>query len=158
MKAAFVCAAGLGLALASSGPLAQISWKSTCTNTGTGSAESLAEGHTLTVGAATCVIEGGPLHGAVSTQGAMWETVKGEATLLSGDGVVRKPGTTAVYRLTGGRMTLLTKEGRPAGWTARGSGVFTLGVGEGTVLKGRPYSWTANATGPGKYAVEVTVD
>jgi hypothetical protein len=79
-------------------------------------------------------------------------------SLLSADGVVRKPGSTGAYKLTSGTITILMQDGKPAGWTGSGTGVYTMGVGDAAPLKGKPFSWTAKATGPRSYVIESKLD
>ena len=151
----------LGLALAASAAFGQ-SWKAHCTNIGASNPEPLGDrdGHAISVANSVCTIEGGPWDGGVSTQSVIWEVDrdKGTFTLLSGEGVTRKPGGTAVYRNTGGTLTVAMKDGKPAGWTAAGSSVMTMAVGEGASMKGKAISWTGRATGPRTYVIESKVD
>lgn len=148
----------LGIAICAGGALAQTAWKANCITSGSGAPEVLGEGHVFWVAAATCVIEGGPVDGAVITQNAIWENVKGAGTLLSGDGVVRKPGGVAAYRLNNATMKVLAQDGKPVGWEASGSTFYTLGTGSAASLKGKTASWTARATGPKTYVIENKLD
>lgn len=98
------------------------------------------------------------MNGGVATQHALWEFEKGRMLLLSGDGVVRKPGSVLTYKLTSGTGTLLIKDGKPAGWTGSGTGVYTAGSGDAAMLKGKTFTWTGRATGPGTHVIESTHD
>jgi hypothetical protein len=150
-----------GLALAAGAALGQ-SWKANCTNIGASNPEPLGdrEGHAVSVANSVCIIEGGPFHGAVSTQSVVWEmdAAKGLFTLVAGDGVTRRPGTMSVYRNTAGTLTPIMKDGKPAGWTTSGTSVMTVAVGEAAPLKGKTISWTGQATGPRTYVIESKVD
>jgi hypothetical protein len=149
----------LGLTLTVGGAFGQTTWKTVCTNSGGAAPEPLGrEGLALSVASATCIADGGPMSGGVVTQNALWESDKGTGTLLSADGVVRKPGSTAAYKLLTGTLNTVMKDGKPAGWTGSGKGVYTLAVGEAASLKGKTFSWTGKATGPRTYVIESTLE
>lgn len=151
--------AALGLALAAGGAFGQISEKVNCTSSGGAAPEPLgAEGRALAVATAACVIEGGLMSGGVATQNALWEIDKGKMLLLSADGVVRKPGSILTYKLTNGTLTMLMQDGKPAGWTGSGTGVYTTGSGEAAAMKGKSFSWTGRATGPRTHIIESKLD
>jgi hypothetical protein len=148
----------LVLSLGVGGALAQTTWKMTCASSGSGGLEKAGEGHVFWVSAATCVDEGGPLSGGVVTQNAIWENINGVGTLLSGDGVSRRPDGAYVYRTSSATMKMLMKEGKPVGWEASGTGVYTLGSGAAASLKGKSISWTARSTGPRTYVIDNKID
>jgi hypothetical protein len=148
----------VGLALCVGGAFAQTTWKMTCTVSGSGAPETVGEGQNLWVGPATCMEEGGPLPGGVVTQNSIWEHVKGAGTLLSGDGVSRNPGGTYAYRTNSATMKTLMQDGKPVGWEASGTGVYTLGAGTAGSLKGKTVSWTARSTGPRTYVVDNKIE
>jgi hypothetical protein len=159
MKAPYGLFAALGLALAASGAFAQISEKINCTSSGGAAPEPLgAEGRALAVATATCITEGGALSGGVATQNGLWEIDKEKMLLLSADGVVRKPGSILTYKLTSGTITMLVQDGKPAGWTGSGTGVYTTGSGEAAMMKGKSFSWTGTATGPRTHVIESKLD
>jgi hypothetical protein len=151
----------VGLALAAGAASGQ-TWKANCTNVGASNPEPLGDrdGHAISVADSVCTIEGGPFHGGVSTQSVIWEVDrdKGVFTLLSGDGVTRKPGAMGVYRNTAGTLTFVMKDGKPAGWTITGSSVIAMAAGEAASMKGKTVSWTGRATGPRTYVIESKVD
>lgn len=149
----------LGMAFVTGAAFGQ-TWKAHCTSIGPGGAEPLGdrEGHGLAVASAVCTVEGGPLNGGITTQQVIWEGDKGTSTLLSGDGVTRKPGTTAAFRNTAGTLTMVMKDGKPAGWTASGTSVITTAVGEAASMNGKSVSWTGRATGPRTYVIESKLD
>lgn len=152
----------LGLMLAPGAAFAQTTWKAHCTNIGPAASEALGdrEGHGLSVANSVCTVEGGPFNGGVTTQQVIWEgdQAKGASTLVSGDGVTRKPGATSAYRNTAGTLTYVMKDGKPAGWTASGTSVITIAVGEAASMKGKSVSWTGRATGPRTFVIESKVD
>lgn len=158
MKTTFSFCIALGLALGAGGALAQTTWKLNCTSSGSGAAETVGEGHVFWVSAAACTEEGGPLGGAVATQNAIWENIKGTGTLLSGDGVARSPRGATAYRNNSGTMKMLMQDGKPVGWEATGAAVFTLATGAAASMKGKTFSWTAKATGPRTYVIETKMD
>jgi hypothetical protein len=158
-KHVWIAAGFVSLALTAGNALAQVS-KYNCTNNGPNLPEPLGdrEGHFLLVAAGSCVIEGGVLDGTVVSQNTIWDNDKGVVTILSADGVARKPGSVAVYKVTGGTLSYIMQDGKPAGWTASGKGVYTLAVGGAAALAGKSYSWTARATGPRTYSIESKLD
>ncbi|MBI5275885.1 MAG: hypothetical protein HY854_05440 [Burkholderiales bacterium] len=150
---------GLGLALCAGGALGQTSWRMNCISSGSGAPEPVGEGHAFWVAAAACVEEGGPLgSNAVATQNTIWENFKGAGTILSGDGVGRSPNGAIAYRQNGGTMKVLMQDGRPVGWEASGSGVWTLATGAAAPFKGKTFAWTAKPTGPRTYVIDVKVN
>ena len=134
--------------------------KSTCMNAGPNVPEPLGDrdGHAVQVSDGTCMTEGGLLEGTVMTQHTIWELDKGVLNILSAHGVSRKPGTTVSYRVTNGALTFMMKDGKPAGWTASGKGVYTLATGSAAALMGKTFSWNGSATGPRSYVIETKVD
>lgn len=134
--------------------------KSTCMNVGGGVPEPVGdrEGHAIQVSLGSCMTEGGPLDGTVMTSNTIWEADKGSMVILSADGVSRKPGTLAAYRVTAGTLTWQMQDGKPVGWTASGKGVYTMASGSASALAGKSFSWTGRATGPRSYVLEAKVD
>lgn len=116
------------------------------------------EGHGLQVSAATCAVTGGLLDGTMATHHAIYEHDKGTARLHSADDVYRKPGTRAVTRLTSGTVEMVMKDGKFAGWTASGKGLYTMATGTAAPLAGKSFTYTARATGPLSYVVESVLD
>jgi len=151
--------ATIALALSAGLAVAQTA-KSTCINFGSNMPEPIGdrEAHAINVAAATCTTEGGPLDGTVMTQNTIWEIDKGALNILSGDGVSRKPGTVAAYRVTGGTLNWVIQDGKPVGWTAAGKGVYTLTSGSAASLAGKTFTWIGRATGPRTYVLESTID
>lgn len=115
-------------------------------------------GHNIQVTHGNCRVEGGALDGGIVANNGIWEFDGATGTLLSGDGVVRKSGALAAYRITTGNIALNMKDGVPAGWTASGKGVFTLAAGSAAALAGKTYSWSARPTGPGQSVQEWVMD
>ena len=153
VSASLVLLAGSGLAMAQSS-------KHTCMNVGPNQPEPLGdrEGHAVLVSEGSCTLEGGFLDGTVQTQHTTWEVDKGAMNIVSADGVSRKPGTTVAYRVTAGSLAYVMKDGKPAGWKASGTGVFTLATGAAAAWAGKTFTWTGYATGPRSYVMESKVD
>ena len=55
-------------------------------------------------------------------------------------------------------MKTLMQEGKPVGWEASGTGVYTLGTGTAGSLKGKTVSWTARSTGPRTYVIDNKIE
>ena len=116
------------------------------------------EAHNILTSRLSCRVEGGPLEGGATFSNAMWEYDRTTGTLLSGDGVVRKPGAMVAFRFTAGTVTLTMKDGNLAGWTASGKGVYTMATGAAASLGGKTFSWTARPTGVGQQVSEWVMD
>ncbi len=86
----------------------------TCQNIGHGAPEPLGdrEGHTISVGDVSCRVDSGPLAGGVMTGRDIWEWDGTNAVSLSNSGVVRKPGTTAVYQESEAKLALIVTDGQ----------------------------------------------
>jgi len=129
-----------------------------CTNHGPNIAEPIVDrdGQSLLAAEATCVVQGGPMDGAVETQHNLWHYDKGSGALLSGHAVTRKPGALSATVITQGGLALRMTDGKVSGWNASGTGRMTLATGAAASLAGRSFNWTANPTGPASYVVQVT--
>jgi hypothetical protein len=152
---ALVLMTGTGLALSQTSTL-------TCVSVGPNIPEPLGDrdGHAVQVSVGACTAEGGLLDGMVMTQDTIWETElsKGTFNLLSGHGIGRKPGATTAYRNTNGVLTIILKDGKPAGWTVAGKATYTLATGSAAGLAGKNFSFTGYATGPRSYVLESKLD
>jgi len=113
------------------------------------------EGHSLLVGEYSCRADSGPLSGGVWTATDIWEFNGTNAVLVTGYGVIRKPGATAVYRDTEGRLALTMTDGKVTGLTASGRGHWRLATGGSASLAGKSYTFAAKSAGPGRFAVEI---
>jgi hypothetical protein len=74
--------------------------------------------------------------------------------LVSGNGVIRKPGATVVYVQTDGKLALTMTDGKVTGWTASGKGPWAIATGSAASLAGKSATWTAKPAGPGEFTVE----
>jgi hypothetical protein len=131
----------------------------TCQNVGGGAPEPIEdrEGHSILVNDYSCRADSGPLSGGVWTGRAIWEWDKTNAVLVSGNGVVRKPGATVVYQEARGKLALTMTDGKVTGFAASGQGSFRTATGSAAALAGKSYTFASKPTGQGQFAVEVTV-
>ena len=80
------------------------------------------EGHALLTGTFSCRLTAGPMAGGLLTGTLAWEMNKGEGTLISGTGVIRKPGSLVVYKDTEGTLKLtMDDKGQVTGFTGSGA-------------------------------------
>jgi len=98
------------------------------------------------------------LDGGVVTGGAVWEYDKANAVQLSGSGVTRKPGATAAYQNTEGKLALTMTNGKVTGFTGTGRGHYTMATGAAAAWNGKGYSFTFATTGPSSFVVDVKMD
>lgn len=133
--------------------------KNTCQDVGVSPSEPLGdrEGHAISVVEYSCRVDSGPLSGGVMTGTAIWEWDKTNAVMLSNSGVIRKPGSTAVY-VSDGKNALTIADGKVTGFTASGRGSWPMAIGGAASLAGKSFTWTAKSTGPGQYDVELKVE
>jgi len=153
---------GIGTAIAFAGfaPNAvaqEISYIWTCQTVGIDPPEALGdrEGHSISVNTASCSSESELMSGATLTGTTVWEWDGPKATLLSSNGVIRKPGGMVVYQNTGGSLALTMTDGKVTGFTSSGKGDEKLATGNLAVLAGKPYTWTAKPAAHGQFTIEV---
>lgn len=113
------------------------------------------EGHGITIGQYSCRVNSGPMSGGVSTGTIIWEWDGTNAVELSESGVIRKPGSTLVYRGTEGKLALTMADGKVTGFTASLKGQQQLGTGSAASMAGKPFTVTSKSTGPSQFTVEV---
>ena len=117
------------------------------------------EGHALLTDTFSCRLTAGPMAGGLLTGTIAWEMNKGEGTLISGTGVIRKPGSLVVYKDTEGTLKLtMDDKGQVTGFTGSGAATWVFASGDAAPLKGKVLPWTAKATGPGTFSVEEKTD
>jgi hypothetical protein len=117
------------------------------------------DGHVLVVDNFSCRVEGGPMAGGVMTGTVTWDMTKGKGTLISGTGVIRKPGSLVVYKDGDGTLDLtLDAQGHVTGGTANGTATWVFATGDAVPLKGKVMNWTSKGTGPGQFSVEEKTD
>ncbi len=130
-----------------------------CYTTGGSATEPIGDrdGHELQVASATCIESGGPFEGLVTTQNTLWEHDAKGSTILSGDGVGRKPGALIAFKHEGGRQPFI-QDGKQVGWVTKGKGVFTFATGELARYAGKAFSWVVTSGGPRRVTIQTTVE
>lgn len=131
-----------------------------CQAVGGGAPEALGdrEGHAIAAGTYSCRVEGGPGDGGIVTGTAIFEWDKGQAVLLSGMGINRKPGAVSAYQHLEGKQSLVMTDGKVSGFTGSGRGRYTLATGSMAAMAGKTYSFTFSSTGPGQFTVDLKSD
>jgi hypothetical protein len=131
-----------------------------CQSFGIGPQEALGdrEGHNLSVTNYSCRVEGGPLEGGLVTGNTIYEWDKINGTGLAGNGVVRKPGATAVFQLADFKNTLTMADSKVTGFLATGHGTYKLATGSASSLVGKTFSYTSRPNGPGQFVVDIRVE
>jgi len=131
-----------------------------CNVVGSGGPEPLGgkEGHAFSVGEIVCRVEGGATDGGLLQGYTVYEWDKMQASLLSGLGVIRKPGATTAYQHSEGKVSLIVADGKVAGANYTGRGRITLASGAAAPLLGKTYTYAGRTTGPGQLTLEVKYD
>ena len=155
-------AAALALASVAFSAMAQapLTQKAVCVFVGVGAMEPIGDrsGHGLRVSPYSCLVENGPMEGAVMTGTNIYEWDGAKAVVLSGDGVGRKPGSLTSFKVIEGGTALTMTDGKVTGFTGSGKGVVSLATGSAAVLKGKTYSYTARSISPVQFVIETTYD
>jgi hypothetical protein len=95
------------------------------------------EGHALLTGTFSCRLTAGPMAGGRLTGTIAWEMNNCEGTLISGTGVIRKPGSLVVYKDTEGALKLtMDDKGQVTGFTVSGAATWVFASGDAAPLKG----------------------
>jgi hypothetical protein len=113
------------------------------------------EGHAIRVVQFNCLGTTGPLTGGIFTGSSIYELEKTGGVLLSGAGVIRKPGATTVYQLTGGKLELIITDGKVTGVTSSGQGIYQMAIGSAASLAGKSFTYTSKPTAPGQFEIDV---
>ncbi len=155
-------ASGLATAVAfaafATGAVAQeVTFKSNCSIAGDATPEPLGDrdGHAISVTENICLAQSGPFAGGVFTGTLIWEWDKTNGVLVSGGGVARKPGATAVVQFTEGKFELTMADGKVTGGAGSGKGRWPIATGSAASLAGKTFTWTSKATGPATFVTEV---
>ncbi len=155
-------ASASALAVSAPNAIAQekITNKFVCQNVGAFALEPLGdrEGHSISIGQMSCRVVAGPMSGGVMSGAITWEWDKTNATLISGNGVARKPGATLVYKDVDGKLALTITDGKVTGFTASGHVRFPIATGGGALLAGKSATWTTTPTGPDEFEIEDKMD
>ena len=146
------------LALSASGQ--ENSFKFSCQSIGSSPPEPIGdrEGHSISSGEVSCRAEGGPLIGGVMTGTSMYEWDKGSGIMLSGSGIVRKPGATTAYRINEAKIALIMTDGKVTGSASSGKGVYTMATGSAASLAGKSFTYSTRTTAPGQFTLDVKVE
>jgi hypothetical protein len=153
-----VAAGFIAAASPSATALAQgLSGSGTCQNVGNTAAEPFGDGRAMMNNVYSCAITGGAFEGTVVTGSNYWEIRGGEWTLLTGNGAIRKPGAFAVYQITDATLTVVMKDGKPAGWTSSGRGRYQTASGSLAQVAGKSFTWKGAAIRPGFSSLDWTV-
>ena len=137
-----------------------ITYTGLCQTIGTSPQEPLGdrEGHAVSVSSFTCRVEGGPLDGGVLTGTTIYEWDKTAAVGLSGNGVVRKAGSTAVYQLGEFKNSLTMADGKVTGFLASGQGTYKMATGSAASLAGKTFSYVARPNGSSQFVIDVKAE
>jgi len=148
----------LSLACFAQAPAPQ--FKSTCQPVGVATQEPLGDrdGHVLSVAPYSCVSQGGVLDGAVMSGTNIWELDKGAGLTVTGNGVVRKPGTLVLYTVTEGSYTLTMADGKVTGFSGIAKGVYKLTSGAAAHLAGKSFTARFRSIERGQFVIDTTVD
>ena len=135
-------------------------FRSTCQNVGVAAPEAVGDrdGHLLSVGSYSCASQGGVLDGTVSSGMNIWEVDKGAGVMVSGNGVMRKPGMLVVYTVTEGSYALTMADGKVTGFVGTAKGVYKLATGPAASLSGKAYTARFRSIDRGQFVIETTVD
>jgi hypothetical protein len=98
------------------------------------------------------------MSGGVWTGSIIWEWDKTNAVMVSGNGVIRKRGATAVYQEKEGKIALTMSDGKVTGFAASGAGSWVMGTGSAASLAGKTYTLAAKPIGPEQFTVEIKGD
>ena len=137
-----------------------VTFKSTCQDVGMSGREPLGdrEGHSITVGQYSCKNEGGVEDGSLMSGMVIWEWDRTAAVMLSGNGVIRKPGAFAVYQNFEGKASLTVVDGKVTGLTGTSTGVYKTATGGMAPLAGKSFSSTFKSIGGGQFVIEATIE
>jgi len=141
-------------------PQSQVSYVANCYDAGSNALEPLGDrpGHAIQTGQFICIDVGGPMDGAVETGTYVWEWDKTAIAALVLTGIVRKPGSMAVFQDSESKATAIMSDGKITGFTGSGRGKFLSGAGAAANWSGRSYSYTFQTTGFNQSVVGVRIE
>ncbi len=114
------------------------------------------EGHQLSSFQFSCFGVDGILKGAVYTASTVSEWDGPQMTQLLTGGVHRAPGGLAVTQMMVGTGSMISKDGKPAGWETHGKALIKFASGTLAGLAGKTVSYNSKATGPNRFTIEFT--
>ncbi|HEX7438336.1 MAG TPA: hypothetical protein VF308_16660 [Caldimonas sp.] len=158
--AAAAAVAAAGAFLASSPAQAAEGYKFTCQGVGMSTVEPVGDrdGHAVSVGEYSCRAESGRAEGGIVSGANTWERDKGVATLLAGDGVIRKPGSIAVYQFTEGKNAFTMADGKVTGYEGEGKFLFKQASGVMAPWAGKVGTLKWHSIPGGMFTGEVIID
>jgi hypothetical protein len=129
----------------------------TCQVVGTDEIEPVGDqkDHNLQVYSYSCQIAGGPLDGGVATGSTISEWKGLKSNRVAEMGVVRKPGSVAVYSEGSESVTLAMADGKITGCSATGTGRYVFATGDWARLAGKTDSFKGRCA-PVGFVVEQT--
>lgn len=118
------------------------------------------EGDLISVEQDRCRVDSGPLIGGVLIEAIIWEwnKTKTNATLLSGSGVIRKPGSMVAFQITDGKLAVTITDGKVTGATSSGRGNDGIATGDAAALAGKSFTWSTKSTGTLRFTLEVEME
>ncbi len=134
-------------------------YRSYCTFYGAKSAENIGDrpDHKVTVGTNACEVTGGVLEGGIMTAQTIYEWDGPKATLLMGNGVLRKEGMIVVYKHLEGHTDVIHDD-KGTHYVATGTGVVAFASGAAASMSGKTYTFTIVTPETGKYYFQITMD
>jgi hypothetical protein len=157
-------AASLVMTMLGASALAQskIAFTETCQNFGSIMWDPLGgrPSHGMEVVQVSCIVQGGPMDGAIRTAMFVHEFDNGVGVLMVGNSVYRKPGGMAVTLLSDDTVTVSFDDtGQPNGFTSTGKGVFKFTIGTFAPLAGKSFiSKARSISGTSQGRVEYSLD
>jgi hypothetical protein len=134
----------------------------TCQEMGSGAPTPPADrlGDLISVEQDRCTVDSGPLIGGVLVEVIIWEwdKTRTNAVLLSGSGVIRKPGSTLAFQITEGKMASIITDGKVTGATSSGRGNDGVATGGAASLAGKSYTWSTKSTGKLQFVLDVEME
>jgi hypothetical protein len=137
------------------------SGRETCQEVGSGNMENIGdrENHAIQVGTYSCIVETGPLKGALNTGSNVIEWDNGVGNVISGGGIVRAPGTIVVYKVIQAKINLVFENGKVTGWTGGGKNAVALATGAAAQqMTGKTISWTGKGIAFGRFVADDTAE
>ncbi len=131
----------------------------TCQNIGADDIEPISDqkDHVLQIYSYSCQIAGGPLDGGVVTGTTVSEWKDAKSNRVAELGVIRKPGSMAVYSEGSESVTLAKANDKIIGCSATGSGKYVFATGDWAQLAGKTNSFKGRCA-PVGFVVEQTFD
>lgn len=147
------------VALSSSAPAqTAVIFRSTCQDVGMSGRDALGDGRSISVGQYSCKVEGGIADGSLQAGMVIWEWDKTNAVMQAGNGVIRRPGSLAVYQNTEGKVSVTVVDGKMTGFSGNSKGVYKTATGGMSALAGKSWTSTFKSIGGGQFVIEQTTE